>query len=73
MDKYNDGAKSVRFPLATDEKLTKLSLKLGRSKKMVICQAVDYFYHTKKYPIDINDELLKRQIASGISRIIAFS
>ncbi|WP_293930429.1 BfmA/BtgA family mobilization protein [Sphingobacterium sp. UBA6645] len=73
MDNIQDGTKSVRFPIATDEKLSKLSLKLGRSKKMIICQTVDYFYHTKKDPVDLNDELLKRQIASGISRIIAFS
>jgi len=64
--------KSVRYPKATDEKLEKISLKLGRTKKMIVMQMVDYFYGTKKDPIDLNDEMLKRELVNGVNRIISF-
>jgi len=70
MDEVNN--KSVRFPKVTDEKLEKISLKLGRPKKMVIIQMVDYFYGTKKDPVDFNDELLKKELTNGVSRILSF-
>lgn len=64
--------KSVRYPVATDEKLEKLALKLGRTKKLVIIQIVDYFYRSKKDPLDLNDELLKKELVNGNSRVISF-
>jgi hypothetical protein len=33
---------------------------------------VDYFYKSKKDPVDLNDELLKKELGQGINRIIAF-
>jgi len=64
--------KSVRYSKATDEKLEKISVKLGRPKKLVVIQMVNYFYGTKKDPIDFNDELLKKELVNGVSRIISF-
>ena len=33
---------------------------------------VDYFYRSKKDPSDFGDELLKKELSSGISRILSF-
>lgn len=63
---------SIRYPKETDEKLEKLSENLRRSKKEFFCQMVDYFYRCKKDPSDAGDEILKKELSSGISRIIAF-
>lgn len=68
----NLDVKSIRFSIKVDEKMNQLSLKLGRSKKELFAQMVDYFYRTKKDPIDLNDEMLKKEITSGISKIISF-
>ena len=70
--KISSDIKSIRFSTSVDEKLNILSRKLGRSKKQVLAQMVDYFYSTKKDPIDLNDEMLKKEITSGISKIISF-
>lgn len=72
MEIQNDGIKSLRFSTKIDEKLTQLSLKLGRTKKALFAQMVDYFYRTKKDPIDLNDEMLKKEISIGISKILSF-
>jgi len=53
-----------------DERLTLLARKLGRTKREVVMQMVDYFYKSKKDPADLNDEVLKKELASGISRIL---
>lgn len=63
---------SIRYPKETDEKLEKLALNLRSSKKELFCQMVDYFYRSKKDPSDSGDEILKKELSSGISRIIAF-
>ncbi len=64
--------KSVRYPVATDIKLEKIALKLGRTKKTTIIQMVEYFYRSKKDPLDLNDELLKKELVNGNNRIISF-
>lgn len=64
--------KSIRFSIAVDEKFQKLSLKLGRSKMLLLEQMVDYFYRTKKDPIDQNDEMLKNSILKNAQNQIAF-
>lgn len=64
--------KSVRFAAETDRKFTALALKTGRSKQELFALMVDYFHKSKKDPADLNDELLKKEISQGISRIIAF-
>jgi hypothetical protein len=55
--------KSVRYPEVTDQKFEKIALKLGRTKRQVFIQMVDYFYKSKKDPMDLNDELLKNTLA----------
>ncbi len=63
---------SIRYPKEVDEKLQKLSEKFDRSKKELFGQMVDYFYRSKKDPDDSEDELLKRELSTGINRIISF-
>src|SRR3546814_852304 len=71
--KINEMAeKSVRYPAAVDEKFGKVALKLGRTKRQLFIQMVDYFYKSKKDPADLNDEVLKKELSSGIHRIISF-
>jgi len=64
--------KSVRYPVATDIKLEKIALKLGRTKKTTVIQMVEYFYRSKKDPLDLSDELLKKELVNGNNRIIGF-
>lgn len=68
----DENVKSVRYPAAVDEKFVKLALKLGRTKRQLFIQMVDYFYKSKKDPADLNDEVLKRALSSGIHRILSF-
>lgn len=63
---------SIRYPKETDEKMEKLAKSLGCSKKELFCQMVDYFYRSKKDPADFGDEMLKKELSSGISRILSF-
>lgn len=64
--------KSIRFSIAVDEKFQKLAIKLGRSKMLVLEQMVDYFYRTKKDPIDLNDDMLKNSILKHSQNQISF-
>ncbi|MFZ4860792.1 BfmA/BtgA family mobilization protein [Sphingobacterium sp. Mn56C] len=72
MSKVDENCKSIRFPVKSDEKLSLLARKLGRSKRKLTMDMIDYFYKSKKDPTDLSDELLKRELSSGISRIISF-
>ncbi|GIQ61286.1 hypothetical protein Flavo103_44210 [Flavobacterium collinsii] len=63
---------SIRYPRETDDKIQKLATTLNRSKKELFCQMVDYFYRSKKYLSDPGDEVPKRELSSGISRILSF-
>ncbi len=72
MPKVDENNKSVRFTAASDERLTNLSLKLGRTKRQLVIEMVDYFYKSKKDPADLNDEVLKKELSRGINRIISF-
>ncbi|MCC9043307.1 hypothetical protein LNQ81_11555 [Myroides sp. M-43] len=63
---------SIRFSKPVNEKLEKLALGFKRSKKDLFAQMVDYFYRSKKDPSDFGDEVLKRELSAGISRIISF-
>lgn len=65
-------AKSVRFTEATNGKFTSLALKLGRDKRVVFRQMVEYFHRTKKDPLDINDELLKNTLVKNHDTYIRF-
>lgn len=72
MDKSVENTKSVRFSKRVDDRLSHIALKLGRSKRDVVVQMVDYFYASKKDPADLSDELLKRELSSGVNRILSF-
>lgn len=64
--------RSVRFPIVVDEKFEKIALKLGRTKRQVFIQMVDYFYKSKKDPMDLNDELLKNSLLKNHQQYIGF-
>ena len=64
--------RSVRYPMAVDQKLEKITLKLGRTKRQVFIQMVDYFYKSKKDPLDLNDELLKNALMKNHKDYIGF-
>jgi hypothetical protein len=55
-----------------DEKFEKIALKLGRTKRQVFIQMVDYFYKSKKDPLDLNDELLKNALMKNHQQYISF-
>jgi hypothetical protein len=63
---------SIRFPSATNDKLEKAALKLGRSKVTVLMQMVDYFLRTGKDPLDIGDELLKKALSKSHDSLASF-
>jgi hypothetical protein len=64
--------KSVRYPEATDKKFEKIALKLGRTKRLVFIQMVEYFYKSKKDPLDLNDDLLKNTLMKNHQQYIGF-
>ena len=64
--------KSVRYPIAVDQKFEKIALKLGRTKRQVFIQMVDYFYKSKKDPLDLNDQLLKNALMKNHQQYIGF-
>jgi hypothetical protein len=64
--------KSVRYPEVTDQKFEKIALKLGRTKRRVFIQMVDYFYKSKKDPMDLNDELLKNTLMKNHQQYVGF-
>jgi len=72
MGRVDENIKSVRFSTEIDERLAILSRKLGRTKRMLVIQMVDYFYKSKKDPADLNDEVLKKELSSGVNRILSF-
>lgn len=64
--------RTVKYSVGDNEKFEKIALKLGRSKRLVFSQMLDYFYRSKKDPLDVNDELLKKELANGINRVLSF-
>ena len=64
--------RSVRYPVSVDQKFEKIALKLGRTKRQVFIQMVDYFYKSKKDPVDLNDELLKNALMKNHQQYIGF-
>lgn len=64
--------RTVKYSVKDDVKFEKIALKLGRSKRQVFSQMLDYFYRSKKDPIDLNDELLKNTILKGQKEYIGF-
>ncbi len=72
MNKTELYAKSVRFTEDTNLKFTSLALKLGRDKRVIFRQMVEYFAKTKKDPADVNDELLKNTLVKNHETYIRF-
>ena len=64
--------RSVRYPLLIDQKFEKIALKLGRTKRQLFIQMVDYFYKSKKDPADLNDEMLKSTLVKNHQQYIGF-
>lgn len=64
--------KSVRYPISVDIKFEKIALKLGRTKRSLFIQMVDYFYKSKKDPADLNDEFLKNTLLKNHKDYIGF-
>jgi hypothetical protein len=64
--------RSVRYPLIIDQKFEKIALKVGRTKRQLFIQMVDYFYKSKKDPADLNDEMLKGTLVKNHQQYIGF-
>lgn len=67
-----ESIKTVKFSQSTDEKFVKISLTLGRSKRELFSQMVDYFYKNKKDPTDLNDDLLKNTLIKSHKTYVGF-
>lgn len=64
--------KTVKFSKATDERFSKISQALGRSRRELFVQMVDYFYKTKKDPTDLNDDALKSTLTRSHKTYVGF-
>lgn len=47
-------ARTVKYSVSDDVKFDKIALKLGRSKRLVVSEIVEYFYRSKKDPTYLN-------------------
>lgn len=68
----NESLRSIKYSEAEATKLEKLALKLGRPKRQVFLQMVEYFYRTKKDPLDINDDMLRATITRQYKDYVGF-
>ena len=64
--------RTVKFSKATDVKFSKISHALGRSRRELFIQMVDYFYKNKKDPADYNDDLLKATMVRSHKTYVGF-
>lgn len=64
--------RTIKYTAQTALKMDKIALKLGRSNRQVFAQMVDYFYRSKKDPLDINDELLKNTLVKQHKDYVGF-
>jgi hypothetical protein len=64
--------KTIRFPVALDDKIIKLTRKFGRGKLEIFGQMLEYFNKTGKDPADINDDLLKNALVKNHDTYIRF-
>ncbi|MBB6271897.1 hypothetical protein HDF26_002354 [Pedobacter cryoconitis] len=67
-----ESLKTVKFSQNTDEKFIKISQALGRSRRELFSQMVDYFYKNKKDPIDLNDDVLKSTLVRSHKTYVGF-
>lgn len=54
--------RTIKYNTQTAVKMDRIAQKLGRPNRLVFAQMVDYFFRSKKDPLDINDELLKNTL-----------
>ena len=64
--------RTVKYSASDSVKFDKVALKLGRPKRLVFSQMVDYFHRTKKDPLDVGDEVLRNTILKGQKDHIGF-
>lgn len=64
--------RNVKYSASDAVKFEKVALKLGRTKRVVFSQMVDYFHRTRKDPLDIGDELLRNTMLKGQKDQIGF-
>lgn len=67
-----ESLKTVKFSQTTNEKFIKISIGLGRSKRELFGQMVDYFYKNKKDPTDLNDDILKSTLVKSHKTYVGF-
>lgn len=71
-DKGTETLSTIKFDRQTSIKMDRIALKLGRTKRLVFAQMVEYFYRSKKDPMDVNDELLKNTLLKQHRDYIGF-
>ena len=64
--------RNIKYNTQTALKMDKIAQKLGRPNRLVFAQMVDYFFRSKKDPLDINDELLKNSLLKQHKDYIGF-
>lgn len=64
--------KSIRFPLTAHNKLMELSQKLGRTQSQLFVQMVEYFYRSRKDPIDIDEQQLRKVMSRNHDAYTSF-
>lgn len=72
MSVNESNTKTLRFSDEVDEKLSKVAQRAGRGKQLFFEQMVDYFYRTKKDPLDSGDEVLQRTISKNHHNLTGF-
>jgi len=68
----NANLRNIKYPASYDPMFDKIALKLGRSKRQILCQMIDYFFRSKKDPTDLNDELLKTTLLKSHKDYVGF-
>ncbi|WP_286778681.1 MULTISPECIES: BfmA/BtgA family mobilization protein [Sphingobacterium] len=71
-NKRTETLSTIKFDRQTAVKMDRIALKLGRSKRLVFSQMVEYFHRSKKDPLDVNDELLKNTLLKQHKDYIGF-
>jgi len=64
--------RTIKYNTQTALKMDKIAQKLGRPNRLVFAQMVEYFFRSKKDPLDINDELLKNTLLRQHKDYIGF-
>ncbi len=64
--------RTIKYNEQVAIKMEKIALKLGRPNRLVFAQMVDYFYRSKKDPLDIYDDLLKNTLLKQHKDYVGF-